>query len=99
MSQTATKRYRANFILDTRNYTESIETLIESISEAITSLGATVTKVDNKGSQDFIRVTDRRMPSGVYVNYEIEAGPEIPAQMQEKFRLDKTVNRILVQSI
>ncbi|WP_309386373.1 30S ribosomal protein S6 [Cerasicoccus frondis] len=100
MSQTATtKRYRANFILDTRNYTESVETLIESIKENITALGANVTSVKNNGSQDFIRVTDRRMPSGVYLVIELEAGPEAPAALQERFRLDKTVNRILVQSI
>lgn len=100
MSQTATiKRYRANFILDTRNYSESIENLINSIKENIESLGAKVTKVENLGTKEFIRVTDRRMPSGVYAQFTMDASPEVPNQLQEKFRLDKTVDRILVQSL
>lgn len=99
MSQTATnKRYRATFILDTRNYSESIETLIDSIKENINGLGANVTNVKNNGTKEFIRVTDRRMPSGVYLEIDIEAASDLPAQIQERFRLDKTVNRILVQS-
>ncbi|GHB99138.1 30S ribosomal protein S6 [Cerasicoccus arenae] len=100
MSQTATtKRYRATFILDTRNYTEAVETLVDSIKENLTSVGVNVTKVDNLGNQDFIRVTDRRMPSGLYVEYEMDAAPESPAQINERFRLDKTVNRVLIQEI
>ncbi len=100
MSQTATnKRYRATFILDTRNYTESVETLVDSIKENISGLGASVTKVENLGAKEFARVTDRHMPTGVYVQYELEAAPEVPNQFQERFRLDKQVNRIIVQSL
>lgn len=100
MSQTATnKRYRATFILDTRNYTESVETLIDSIKENINGLGANVTKVEDLGTKEFIRVTDRHMPSGLYVQYEFEAPTNVPNQFQERFRLDKTVNRVVVQDL
>ncbi|MGE9295494.1 MAG: 30S ribosomal protein S6, partial [Puniceicoccales bacterium] len=99
MSQTATtKRYRATFILDTRNYTEAIETLIDSIKEQIASTGANVTDVDNLGTKEFIRVTDRKFPAGIYVQYTLEAESSVPAQIHERFRLDRTVNRIVVQS-
>jgi len=98
MSQTATtKRYRATFILDTRNYSEAIETLFDSIKEQLTNLGAEVTDVENLGTKEFIRVTDRNFPSGVYVQYTFNAETAIPNQLQERFRLDKTVNRIMVQ--
>lgn len=100
MSQTATsKRYRATFILDTRNYTEAVENLVESIKENINGLGANVTKVENLGSKEFVRVTDRNMPTGVFVQYDFEAAPSVPNQFQERFRLDKTVNRVIVQDL
>ncbi|MEO0793929.1 MAG: 30S ribosomal protein S6 [Verrucomicrobiota bacterium] len=100
MSQTATtKRYRANFILDTRNYTESVDTLIESIKENITAVGANVTEVKNLGTKEFIRVTDRNFPSGQYVQFIFESDPSVPNLFQERFRLDKTVNRIMTQEL
>jgi len=99
MSDTATQRqYLANFILDTRNYTETVESLIERIQGALESIGFTVGKVDNRGQQEFIRVTDRNYTAGIYVSYELTGPAEASTQIQEKFRLDKQVNRVLVQS-
>jgi len=100
MSQTATnKRYRATFILDTRNHTEGVDTLVDSIKENINGLGANVTKVDNLGTKEFVRVTDRNMPTGIYVQYEFEAPSNVPGQFQERFRLDRTVDRIMIQDL
>lgn len=97
MSQTATKRYRATFILDTRNHTDSVETLIDSIKELIASVGAQDVEAKNLGAKEFIRVTDRNFPSGQFVQYVFSGAPEVPAQVHERFRLDKSVNRILIQ--
>lgn len=99
MSQTATKhKYLATFILDTRNYAEPVETLIEKITTTINAVGGEVNSVKNLGQKEFVRVTDRKYPAGIYVQYEMEAPAEVPSALQEKFRLDRTVNRILVQS-
>ena len=99
MSQTATKnKYVANFILDTRTYDEPVESLIEKITSVINSIEAEVTRVKNLGQKEFVRVTDRKFPAGIYVQFEILAHSSVPAILQEKFRLDKTVNRIIVQS-
>lgn len=98
MSQTATnKRYRATFILDTRNHADSVDALIDGIKENITGLGASVETVENLGTKEFVRVTDRNFPSGVFVRIDFESAPSVPGQFQERFRLDKTVNRILIQ--
>lgn len=100
MSQTATnKRYRATFILDTRNHTEAVDALVDSIKENINGLGASVTKAENLGTKEFARVTDRNMPSGIYVQYEFEAPTNVPGQFQERFRLDRTVDRVVIQEI
>ena len=99
MSDTATKRqYLATVILDTRNYTEEVETLIEKIKDGFTSLGFEVGKVDNLGQKDFIRTPDRHFQAGIYVQYELSGPGSASTQIQEKFRLDKQVNRILLQS-
>jgi len=99
MSQTATKnKYLATFILDTRNYDEPIESLIEKITSVIDSIEGEVTSVKNLGQKEFVRVTDRKFPTGVYVQFEMLAPANVPATLQEKFRLDKTVNRVVVQA-
>lgn len=99
MSETAVQNnYRATFILDTRNYTEPVETLIDKIKSGIESGGASVTDVENLGQKEFIRVTDRKYPSGIYVRFDFSGPGSAAEALKEKFRLDKTVDRILVQS-
>ena len=97
MSQTATKRYRATFILDTRNHADSVDDLISSIKELIASVGAQDIDAKSLGAKEFVRVTDRSFPSAQYVQFDFSGAPEVPAQVHERFRLDKSVNRILIQ--
>ena len=86
-----TKKYKATFILDTRGYTEPVETLIEKIKSVVES-------VENLGQKSFARTTDRNFPVGIYVDVNYEGESSSNALIKEKFRLDKTVNRILVLS-
>ncbi|MGF1483418.1 MAG: 30S ribosomal protein S6 [Opitutales bacterium] len=102
MSETATEprhTYRANFILDTRNHKDSVESLISRLSDVITSLGGEVKKVDDLGQKDFTRITDRRFPAGMYVQYTFEGPTTAPSQLQERIRLDRTVDRVMVQRL
>ncbi len=99
MSDTATQRqYLATVILDTRNYTDEVEALIEKIKEGFSSIGLEVGKVNNLGQKEFIRTPDRNFQAGIFVQYTLSGPAEASTQIQEKFRLDKQVNRILVQS-
>lgn len=99
MSQTATQRpYRATFILDLRNYSEPVETLIEKLKETVTSVEGTVDAVENLGQKEFARITDRNRPTGIYIQLDFSGSGSVPAALKEKFRLDKTVDRILIQS-
>lgn len=100
MSQTATKnKYRSTFILDTRTYQEPVESLIEKITKVIENVEGEVTSFKNLGQKEFVRVTDRKFPAGIYVQFEISAPGTFPAALQEKFTLDKTVDRIVTQVI
>lgn len=99
MSQTATQRpYRATFILDIRNYKEPVETMIEKIKENVAAVEGSVEEVINQGQKDFVRVTDRRQPNGIYVQVDFTGPSSAPAALNEKFRLDRAVDRILIQA-
>lgn len=99
MSQTTNLRnYKATVILDTRGYQDTVDSLIDKLKEAITSVEGKVAEAVNLGQKEFARVTDRKMPHGIYVQYLFEAPASAPAALQEKLRLDRTVKRILVQS-
>lgn len=93
------KNYRASFILDSRNYQDSIESLIQKIAQAIESLGAKVGKIDNLGTKEFSRVTEKTFTEGIFVTYQCTASVAFPHALREKLKLDKQVYRIFVENI
>lgn len=99
MSTTTVNKYKATFILDTRNYTEPVEKLIERITTAISSVGGNVTKIENLGQKHFTRVTSRKFPIGIYVDVTMEGEPSLPLAVNEKLRLDRNIYRIFIVSI
>jgi small subunit ribosomal protein S6 len=98
-TETATRTYRATFIIDTREQSDDVEALTARLQEALSAVGCQVTDTENLGQIEFSRVTDRHRPSGIYLKFILEAAPEAPAAIQEKFRLDRTVDRIMIQSL
>lgn len=100
MTQTTTLRsYRVSFIIDTRNNQEPIEAVIDSLKEAITSIGGTVKDVEDLGQKEFVRVTDRALPGGFYVRIHFDGPAASTRALTEKLRLDRRVNRLIVQSV
>ncbi len=98
---TATLRrsYRASLILDLRGSAEAPETAIDRIKDVLKSVECKVTEVENLGQKEFSRVVDRKFPSGLYVQFHFEGPVSAPVAFREKLRLDRTLNRILVQSV
>ncbi|MGJ3243544.1 MAG: 30S ribosomal protein S6 [Opitutales bacterium] len=99
MTTTTQKTYKTTFILDTRGVEEPVETLIDQLKGVLEGIGATVKDTHNVGNRTFARVPDRKFPEGIFLQITFEAGPEIPAQLSEKLRLDKKVNRIMTEKI
>ena len=98
MNQTLTSRnYNASIILDTRGVEETIDALIEQLKKAIEEVGGEVGDVNNHGRFDFIRVTDNL--ADFYLNIAFNGPPDAPRQLQENLRLEKTVKRIIIQSV
>jgi small subunit ribosomal protein S6 len=91
--------YRATFILDTRNYEEPVETLIQKIKDAIVSLKGSISSVENLGNKQFVRITDRKFPAGYYIKVDFKAAATLPKLLKDRFALDKTIDRIMIESI
>ena len=94
---TIRRAYRASLILDLRGSVDAPETVIDRLKEVIKSIDCTVTEVENLGQKEFSRVVDRKFPSGLYVQVHFEGPVTAPTAFREKLRLDRTVNRMLVQ--
>ncbi len=100
MNQTLTSRnYNASIILDTRGVEETIDALIEQLKKAIEEVGGEVGDVNNLGRFDYIRVTDKKHLADFYLNIAFNGPPDAPCQLQENLRLEKTVKRIIIQSV
>jgi small subunit ribosomal protein S6 len=93
-----TNNYRATLILDMRGLTDSVETVVARLKTVLASVGAKVTREESLGQKDFVRVTDRKNPNGIYVQLYFDAPSSAPAAFREKLRLDRTVKRLFVQS-
>lgn len=94
-----TKRsYRATFILDNRGKEDSIDQIIDGVKQEITAVQGEVTGVENLGRRDFVRVTDRKMTAGTFVQVAFSAPASGPAALRERLRLNGSVYRTFVQS-
>ena len=87
------------FILDTRGREESVEQLIEDIKKQMAATGAEVQGVESLGRRDFARVTDAQMVSANYVEFAISGSAGVATRVQEQFRLNPIIYRVLIQSV
>ncbi len=99
MSTTTKRNYRATFILDNRGKEDSADQIIDGVKQDITALGGEVGVVENLGRKDFIRVTDKNFPSGIYVQVAFAAPATAPAALRERLRLNPSIYRTFVQSV
>lgn len=96
---TLTKRtYKTTLILDTREQKKTAKELLEDVKASLAQLDATVTKEEDHGRREFVRVIDRNFTAGHYFELTLNAPASFAKDVQEKFRLDKVVYRIIVQS-
>ena len=91
------RNYLATIVYDARGADGSSDEMIPKLSEIIRQVDGEVTKVDNQGSRDFIYPTSKDVTSGTYLQFEIESDPEMPIRLKEKLKLEKKVDRILIE--
>ena len=99
MSATTTNNYKTTFILDLRESDDDAEKVLNDIKEILGSIGAEVTDAEDLGMRQFVRAADQRFTQGHYLEFYYNGPGTVPADLKEKLRLDKRVNRIFVESL
>ena len=99
MTEATTTKYKATVILDTRGREESLEQLIEEVKKEIASAGVEVLGELNIGRREFARQPDPAITAGNYVQFDLAGPPDTAARLQEHFRLNSVVYRIVVQRL
>jgi ribosomal protein S6 len=95
---TRRRHYTVSLILDLRGSAEAPDVAIDRLKEILKSIDCKVSEVENLGQREFSRAVDRKFLSGLYVQIKFEGPVTSPAAFAEKLRLDRTVDRIMVQS-
>jgi ribosomal protein S6 len=91
------KKYKITFVLDNREQGESVEDIMGRISGYVEFLGGTVEEAKNLGVFDFQRYTNRQFRAGTYVQYLVEAEGNFNTEFNSRLRLDKSVDRALIE--
>ena len=71
--------------------------MIPRLSEIIRDVEGEVTKVENQGSHDFAYPQSKEMKAGTYLQFEISGDTEMPVRLKDKLRLEKKVDRVLIE--
>ncbi|MEM7790436.1 MAG: 30S ribosomal protein S6 [Verrucomicrobiota bacterium] len=98
MSAVTTKNYKASIILDLRGTEDDAEKVLSDIKEVLGTIGAEATSGEDLGIREFSRAADHRFSQGHYLEVYFEGPSSVPAIFQEKFRLDRRVNRIFIEN-
>jgi small subunit ribosomal protein S6 len=92
------RNYTATFVIDGRQIKESVDATISTITEAIESSASTVNKLENLGNKEFARIKDKKFAAGIFIRMNISGSAESPAKIKSTLRLNKAINRILIQA-
>ena len=91
------RTYESILVLDTHGSEDSADAMTSKVSEIIAGMGGEVKKVENLGLRDLARPQSKDLASAAYVKIDFESGPDGPATIKEKLRLDKNFDRILIE--
>lgn len=89
------KRYEGLFILDLAGREEGLNEAVEKVKSIISGTGAQVQTVQKMEKRPFVRVTDKKVTGGHYVNFIFEALPEAISSLPQKFTHVEEVYRVL----
>ena len=94
------RSYQATFILDTREWRESMDQLIDGLKKTIEEVKGTVTKVHSLGMQTFVHAPRKDFTQGHYVCLQFETEDiATPRLLQNRVRLNPNVNRVLIETV
>ena len=93
-----TRKYDLTIILDTRGYESPVSTIEEQVTEKLKESGGEVESLENLGRRDFTRVTDKNHTGDTYLQVVVSGPASLPADFQERVRLDSLYKRTMFKS-
>lgn len=73
--------------------------MIAELKKELEALDAKVGEVEDLGTKEFVRFTDREFRSGIYVEVNFSSPATTPQAFRDRLRLNKAVDRVLVQTV
>lgn len=89
------KRYEGLFILNLAGKEEGLNEAVDKLKTEIGAAGGKVEAIQKMDKKPFVRVTDKKVTGGHYVNIIFEGKPGIVAALNTKFSLADDVYRVL----
>jgi|TARA_B100001250_G_scaffold279334_1_gene241727 ribosomal protein S6 len=91
------RNYLATIVYDAHGADGASDEMIPRLSEIIRDVEGEVTKVENQGSHDFAYPQSKEVKAGTYLQFEISGDTEMPVRLKDKLRLEKKVDRVLIE--
>jgi len=91
------RNYLATIVYDARGADGASDEMIPRLSEIIRGVEGEVTKVENQGNHEFAYPQSKSMKSGTFLQFEISGDVEMPVRLKDKLRLEKKVDRVLIE--
>lgn len=92
------RKYEALFILNVATE-DGVKDAIDKVTTRLQALGCNILGLQKMDRHNFARVADRRYTAGYYVNFVLEAEPEVADRIKTHFALDEVVFRVMVTRI
>ena len=95
------KTYKATFLIDSRKLDQPIEAFVEYIKSVVEEIVGkeAVSDVKSLGSHSLARHPDAGFVSANFLQIDFNGATTAPAVLHKKFHLNKTVNRILIETL
>jgi ribosomal protein S6 len=92
-----TRKYSATIVIDPSGSEGSSSEMIPKISEIIAQSDGEVSKVTELGQHDFAHPIKKTLTRGTYLQFDISGSSQTPDKIKEKLRLEKKVDRVLIE--
>ena len=89
------KRYEGLFILNLAGKEEGLNEAVDKLKAEIGAVGGKVETIQKMDKKAFVRVTDKKVTGGHYVNIIFEGGPGVILALQGKLKHTAEVYRAL----
>ena len=91
--------YLATIVFDPRGSDGTADEMIPKLSELIKESEGEVTKVENQGNHEFAYPQKKGMTNGTFLQFEISGLASTPDSLKKKLKLEKKVDRVLIERL